>query len=264
MSRIYNFSAGPSMLPEVVLKKAAEEMMDYNGSGMSVMEMSHRSPVYDKIIKDAEASLRKLMSIPDNYKVLFVQGGATLQFSAVPLNLMKSGKADYIVSGQFSGKAAKEAERYGKVNVVASTKDKNFTAVPVVAKEDFDPEADYVHICFNNTIYGTVYNYIPETGDVPLVADMSSCILPHLSTLASSALSTQARRRTWHLQVLPLLSSERTFWATQDTNVPFIWIIKLRLITTLCITLLPATPSMPQVLFTNGFWVLAVLRLWSR
>jgi len=177
MSRIYNFSAGPSMLPEAVLQKAAEEMMDYNGSGMSVMEMSHRSPVYDKIIKDAEASLRKLMSIPDNYKVLFVQGGATLQFSAVPLNLMKSGKADYIVSGQFSGKAAKEAERYGKVNVVASTKDKNFTAVPVVAKEDFDPEADYVHICFNNTIYGTVYNYIPETGDVPLVADMSSCIL---------------------------------------------------------------------------------------
>ncbi len=177
MSRIYNFSAGPSMLPEVVLSKAASEMMDYNGSGMSVMEMSHRSPVYDKIIKDAEASLRKLMNIPDNYKVLFLQGGATLQFSAVPLNLMKTGKADYIVSGQFSGKAAKEAERFGTVNIVATSKDKNFTEVPVVDSSAFSPDADYVHICYNNTIYGTVYNYIPDTGDIPLVADMSSCIL---------------------------------------------------------------------------------------
>jgi len=177
MSRIYNFSAGPSMLPEAVLNTASEEMLNYKGSGMSVMEMSHRSPVYDKIIKDAEASLRKLMNIPDNYKVLFLQGGATLQFSAVPLNLMKTGKADYIVSGQFSGKAAKEAERYGTVNVVASTKDKNFTAVPVVGKESFSADADYVHICYNNTIYGTVFNYIPDTGDIPLVADMSSGIL---------------------------------------------------------------------------------------
>ncbi|MBE6677862.1 MAG: 3-phosphoserine/phosphohydroxythreonine transaminase [Ruminococcaceae bacterium] len=177
MSRIYNFSAGPSMLPEAVLNKAAEEMLDYQGSGMSVMEMSHRSPVYDKIIKDAEASLRKLMNIPDNYKVLFLQGGATLQFSAVPLNLMKTGKADYIVSGQFSGKAAKEAERYGTVNIVATSKDKTFSYVPVVGKEDFSPDADYVHICYNNTIYGTVYNYVPDTGDIPLVADMSSGIL---------------------------------------------------------------------------------------
>lgn len=177
MSRIYNFSAGPSMLPEAVLKQAAEEMLDYQGSGMSVMEMSHRSPVYDKIIKDAEASLRKLMNIPDNYKVLFLQGGATLQFSQVPLNLMKTGKADYIVSGQFSGKAAKEAERYGTVNVVATSKDKNFTYVPVVEKAAFSPDADYVHICYNNTIYGTVFNYVPDTGDIPLVADMSSGIL---------------------------------------------------------------------------------------
>ncbi len=177
MSRIYNFSAGPSMLPEDVLKSAAENMLDYKGSGMSVMEMSHRSPVYDKIIKDAEASLRKLMNIPDNYKVLFLQGGATLQFSAVPLNLMKTGKADYIVSGQFSGKAAKEAERYGTVNVVATSKDKNFVSVPVVTKDRFSPDADYVHICYNNTIYGTVYNYVPDTGDIPLVADMSSGIL---------------------------------------------------------------------------------------
>lgn len=177
MSRIYNFSAGPSMLPEEVLKSAAEDMLDYKGCGMSVMEMSHRSPVYDAIIKSTEASLRKLMSIPDNYKVLFLQGGATLQFSAVPLNLMKTGKADYIVSGQFSGKAAKEAERYGTVNIVATSKDKNFTAVPVVDKSAFSPDADYVHICYNNTIYGTVYNYVPDTGDIPLVADMSSGIL---------------------------------------------------------------------------------------
>ena len=176
MSRIYNFSAGPSMLPEVVLKKAAEEMMDYNGSGMSVMEMSHRSPVYDKIIKDAEASLRKLMSIPDNYKVLFVQGGATLQFSAVPLNLMKSGKADYIVSGQFSGKAAKEAERYGKVNVVGSTKDIAYARIPVIDESKFDPEADYLHFTTNNTIFGTHFNQVPKT-KAPLVTDMSSSIL---------------------------------------------------------------------------------------
>ena len=177
MSRVYNFSAGPSMLPVPVLEKASKEMLDYNGSGMSVMEMSHRSAVYDKIIKDAEASLRKLMSIPDNYKVLFLQGGATLQFSAVPLNLMKNGKADYIVSGQFSKKAAEEAARYGEVNIVASSKDKNFTYVPKVEKDAFSKDADYVHICYNNTIFGTVYNYIPDTGDIPLVADMSSGIL---------------------------------------------------------------------------------------
>ncbi|MBR6795935.1 MAG: 3-phosphoserine/phosphohydroxythreonine transaminase [Clostridia bacterium] len=177
MSRVYNFSAGPSMLPVPVLEKASKEMLDYNGSGMSVMEMSHRSAVYDKIIKDAEASLRKLMSIPDNYKVLFLQGGATLQFSAVPLNLMKNGKADYIVSGQFSKKAADEAARYGEVNIVASSKDKNFTYVPKVEKDAFSKDADYVHICYNNTIFGTVYNYIPDTGDIPLVADMSSGIL---------------------------------------------------------------------------------------
>ena len=165
------------MLPVPVLEKASKEMLDYNGSGMSVMEMSHRSAVYDKIIKDAEASLRKLMSIPDNYKVLFLQGGATLQFSAVPLNLMKNGKADYIVSGQFSKKAADEAARYGEVNIVASSKDKNFTYVPKVEKDAFSKDADYVHICYNNTIFGTVYNYIPDTGDIPLVADMSSGIL---------------------------------------------------------------------------------------
>ena len=176
MNRVYNFSAGPSMLPLPVLEKAAQEMADYNGSGMSVMEMSHRSPVYEEIIANAEKNLRKLMNIPDNYKVLFLQGGATTQFAAVPLNLMnKNKKADYIVSGQFSKKAAEEAVKYGTVNVLASSKDKNFTYVPFVDK--FSPDADYVHICYNNTIFGTTYNYIPATGDIPLVADLSSYIL---------------------------------------------------------------------------------------
>ncbi len=176
MNRIYNFSAGPSMLPLPVLEKAASEMTDYNNSGMSVMEMSHRSSVYDAVIKEAEQNLRKLMEIPDNYKVLFLQGGATTQFAAVALNLMnKNKKADYIVSGSFSKKAADEASKYGEVKILASSKDKNFTYIPYVDK--FSPDADYVHICFNNTIYGTTYNYIPETGDIPLVADVSSCIL---------------------------------------------------------------------------------------
>ena len=177
MERIYNFSAGPSMLPLQVLETAANEMLNYKGSGMSVMEMSHRSPVYDEIIKEAEALLRKLMNIPDNYKVLFLQGGASTQFAAVPLNLMKTGKADYIVSGQFSGKAQKEALKYGEAKIVASSKDANFSFIPKTDKSSFSPDADYVHICFNNTIYGTKFPYIPDTGDIPLVADMSSCII---------------------------------------------------------------------------------------
>ena len=178
MKRVYNFSAGPSMLPLPVLERAAREMVSYGESGMSVMEMSHRSPVYDEIIKDAERLLREVMNIPDNYKVLFLQGGASTQFSAVPLNLMsKNRKADYIVSGQFSGKAYKEAQKYGDITLVATSKEDNFTYIPKVEKADFSSDADYVHICFNNTIYGTKYPYIPETGDIPLVADMSSCIL---------------------------------------------------------------------------------------
>ena len=166
------------MLPEWVLKKAAEEMLDYNGSGQSVMEMSHRSPVYDEIIKEAEALFRKVLSVPDNYKVLFLQGGATAQFSAIPLNFMNgSGKADYIVSGQFSKKAAKEAEKYGDVKVIASSADKNFSYIPKITREDIRPDADYVYVCYNNTIFGTTFPYIPDTGDIPLIADMSSCIL---------------------------------------------------------------------------------------
>ena len=178
MKRVYNFSAGPSMLPISVLEKAAGEMMCYGDSGMSVMEMSHRSPVYDEIIKSAEALLREIMEIPDNYKVLFLQGGASTQFAAVPLNLMnKNNKADYILSGQFSTKAYKEAQKYGDVVAAASSKDDNFSRIPETTRESFRPDADYVHICYNNTIYGTKFGYIPDTGDIPLVADMSSCII---------------------------------------------------------------------------------------
>ena len=178
MNRVFNFSAGPSMLPLPVLEKAASELVCYGESGMSVMEMSHRSPDYEAIIKKAEADLRKIMEIPDNYKVLFMQGGASTQFAAVPLNLIKkTGKADYIVSGQFSGKAFKEAQKYGDVVCVATTKDDNFDHVPVVTKDMIRPDASYVHMCFNNTIYGTKFDYIPDTGDIPLVADMSSCII---------------------------------------------------------------------------------------
>ncbi len=178
MKRVYNFSAGPSMLPESVLKRAADEMLDYNGSGQSVMEMSHRSKVYDEIIKDAEKLLREVMNIPDNYKVLFLQGGASTQFAMIPLNLMnKSHKADYVLTGQWATKAYKEAARYGEVNVVASSKDKTFSYIPKLDKSTFTKDADYFHICMNNTIYGTVYHELPDTGDVPLVADVSSCIL---------------------------------------------------------------------------------------
>ncbi len=153
-------------------------MLDYKGSGQSVMEMSHRSKVYDAIIKEAEALLREIMEIPDNYKVLFLQGGASSQFAMIPLNLMtKSGKADYVVTGQWAKKAAKEAARYGNVNIVASSEDKTFSYIPKLDKSTFTPDADYFHICMNNTIYGTVYNELPECGDVPLVADISSCIL---------------------------------------------------------------------------------------
>ena len=178
MNRVYNFSAGPSMLPLPVLEKAASELVSYGNSGMSVMEMSHRSNDYDVIIKEAEALLRKLMNIPDNYKVLFLQGGASTQFAAVPLNLLpEGGKADYIVSGQFSGKAYEEAKKYGEVYAVATSKPDNFTYVPDTTRDSFHKDAAYVHVCFNNTIYGTKFHYIPDTGDIPLVADMSSCII---------------------------------------------------------------------------------------
>lgn len=164
-------------MPIEVLKKAGSEITEYGDSGMSVMEMSHRSKPFEKIIGDAMACFRELLNIPDNYKVLFLQGGASTQFAAVPLNLMKSGKADYVVSGQFSQKAYKEAKKYGDARLVVSSEDKNFSYIPKFTKDDIRPDADYVHICFNNTIYGTKFPEIPDTGDIPLVADLSSCIL---------------------------------------------------------------------------------------
>ena len=175
--RIYNFSAGPSMLPVSVLEKAKEQLLNYEGSGMSVMEMSHRSKVYDNIIVEAQALLREVMNIPDNYKVLFLQGGASLQFASVAMNLLKKGKADYVVTGQFSGKAYKEGQKYGEAHLAATTKEENFTRIPEQSELDLSADADYVHVCFNNTIFGSKWHYIPQTNDVPLVADMSSCIL---------------------------------------------------------------------------------------
>ena len=177
MARVYNFSAGPSMLPEQVLRTAQAEMLDYHGSGQSVMEMSHRSKWFEQIIQDTEASLRRLMQIPDNYKVGFFQGGATQQFAMVPLNFMTTGKADYIVTGNFSNLAAKEAAKFGEVKIVASSKDKNFTYIPDVKAIPYSADASYIHICQNNTIFGTQYVELPQVKGVPLVADMSSMIL---------------------------------------------------------------------------------------
>ncbi len=176
--RVYNFSAGPSMLPEEVLKRAADEMLEYGNSGQSVMEMSHRSKEYQAIFDATEAKLRQVMNIPDNYKVLFLQGGASTQFAMIPLNLMnKNNKADYIITGQWAKKAYKEGARYGAARAVASSEDKTFSYIPKVSADAFDKDADFVHICMNNTIYGTKYNYIPDTGDVPLIGDISSMIL---------------------------------------------------------------------------------------
>ncbi len=178
MARVYNFSAGPSMLPLEVLETAAKEMTEYGTSGQSVMEMSHRSKEYDAIIKTAEADLREIMNIPDNYEVLFLQGGASTQFAMVPMNLMnKNKKADFVVTGQWANKAYKEAARYGEAKVIASSADKTYSYIPKLDKETFTKDADYFHICFNNTIYGTKWTELPDTGDVPLVADISSCIL---------------------------------------------------------------------------------------
>jgi len=179
MARVYNFSAGPSMLPEPVLEKAAQEMLDYNGTGMSVMEMSHRSKAYEEIIRGAEAHLRTLMNIPANYKVLFLQGGASTQFAMVPLNLFSADNrtADIVLTGAWSKKAASEAKRYGTVNVIASSEDKTFSYIPDLDTKKFNPNARYFHITTNNTIYGTRWTTLPETGGVPLVADMSSNIL---------------------------------------------------------------------------------------
>ena len=177
MRKIFNFSAGPAMLPEWVLKKAQEEMLEYGNSGQSVMEMSHRSKDYEAIIQATEKDLRELMNIPDNYKVLFLQGGASQQFAMIPMNLMKNKVADYIVTGQWAKKAAKEAEKYGKVNVVASSADKTFSYIPDCSDLPISEDADYVYICENNTIYGTKFKTLPNTKGKDLVADVSSCFL---------------------------------------------------------------------------------------
>ena len=176
-ARVYNFSAGPAVLPLEVLKTAQDEMLNYQNSGMSVMEMSHRSKTYDNIIKTAEKDLRDLLNIPDNYKVLFLQGGAHLQFSMVPINLLKNGVADYIVTGQWAKKAYQEAQKYGKINKVASSEDKTFSYIPDCSDLDISPDADYVYICENNTIYGTKFHTLPNTKGKILVSDMSSCFL---------------------------------------------------------------------------------------
>ena len=177
MGRVFNFSAGPAMLPEPVLQEAAREMLDYRGTGMSVMEMSHRSKAYQAIIDAAEADLRDLMHIPRNYKVLFLQGGASQQFAMIPMNLMKNGVADYIVTGQWAKKASQEAKKYGTVNVIASSEDKNFSYIPDCRDLPVTPEADYVYICENNTIYGTKFKELPNTKGKVLVSDVSSCFL---------------------------------------------------------------------------------------
>lgn len=177
MSRVYNFSAGPAVLPEEVLREAAEEMMDYKGSGMSVMEMSHRSQVFDDIIKEAEQDLRDLMNIPNNYKVLFLQGGASQQFAMIPMNLMKNKVADYIVTGQWAKKAYQEAQKYGKANKIASSEDKTFSYIPDCSDLPISEDADYVYICENNTIYGTKFKKLPNTKGKLLVSDISSCFL---------------------------------------------------------------------------------------
>ena len=177
MGRVYNFSAGPAVLPEGVLKEAAAEMLDYNGTGMSVMEMSHRSKAYDEIIKTAEADLRDLMNIPDNYKVLFLQGGASQQFAMIPMNLMKNKVADYIVTGQWAKKAYQEAQKYGKANKIATSEDKTFSYIPDCSDLPISEDADYVYICENNTIYGTKFKELPNTKGKLLVSDVSSCFL---------------------------------------------------------------------------------------
>ena len=177
MSRVYNFSAGPAVLPEEVLKEAQEEMLDYRGCGMSVMEMSHRSKMFDNIIQEAEADLRELLNIPEDYKVLFLQGGASLQFAQIPMNLMKNRVADYIVTGQWAKKAWQEAQKFGTANKIASSEDKTYSYIPDCSDLPISPDADYVYICENNTIYGTKYRTLPNTKGKLLVADVSSCFM---------------------------------------------------------------------------------------
>ena len=188
MSRVYNFSAGPAVLPEEVLQEAAAEMLDYRGCGMSVMEMSHRSKMFDDIIHEAEKDFRELLNVPENYQVLFLQGGAHLQFAMVPMNLMKHGEADYIVTGQWAKRAWQEASKYGKANKIASSEDRTFSYIPDCSDLEISENADYVYICENNTIYGTKYKQLPNTKGKPLVADVSSCFLSEPADITKYAI----------------------------------------------------------------------------
>lgn len=188
MERVYNFSAGPSMLPLPVLEKAQKELVCYGSSGMSVMEMSHRSKVYEEIITGAESLIRELMNVPDNYKVLFLQGGASTQFAMIPMNLFKNKKADFVKTGQWAKKAISEAAKFGEANIVASSEDKMFNYIPVLDKSKFSKDADYFHITLNNTIYGTKFNELPDTGEIPLVSDLSSCIMSEVIDVSKFAL----------------------------------------------------------------------------
>ncbi len=202
MARVYNFSAGPAVLPEAVLQEAANEMLDYRGFGMSVMEMSHRSSTYQEIIDTAEQDLRDLMGVPDNYKVLFMQGGAPQQFAMVPMNLMKKRVADYIVTGVWAKKACQEADMYGKANVVASSADKTFSYIPDCSDLPISPDADYVYICENNTIYGTKFKTLPNTKGKDLVADVSSCFLSEPVDMSKYAMLYGGAQKNVVLQAL--------------------------------------------------------------
>ena len=246
MSRVFNFSAGPSTLPESVLEICAKEMLDCHGTGQSVMEMSHRSKVFEEIIQEAEALFREVLNIPDNYKVLFLQGGATAQFAGIPLNFMnKNKKADYVLTGQFSTKAYKEATKYGDVRVVASSKEDTFSYIPKLERKDFDPEADYVYVCFNNTVYGTTYHYIPDTGDVPLFADVSSCFLSEPMDVTKFGLIYGGAQKN----IGPAGLTVRRSSTTRSRRLPVP-----------CSTPRPATPSTSASSFWNGSRASAALK----
>lgn len=222
MNRVFNFSAGPAMLPEAVLEKAASELLCYGDSGMSVMEMSHRTKAYEDIIFSAEALLREVMSIPDNYKVLFLQGGATAQFAAVPMNLLKT-TADYAITGNFSGRAYDEALKYGDIKVAVNTKSENFIRIPKQDELLLNPDADYFHMCFNNTIYGTKWNYIPDTGNVPIVADMSSCILSEPVDVSKFGLIYAGVQKNMGPAGLAVVIVRDDLVATPSGITPVIW-----------------------------------------
>lgn len=219
-NRVYNFSSGPAVMPEPVLEKAAKEMMNYNGSGMSVMEMSHRSKVYDGIIKDAEKLLRSLMNVPDDYAVLFLQGGASLQFDMIPMNLAKgSGKVDIVMTGMWTKRALAELKKLAAPHVVASSEDRTFTYIPKLSREMFDPEADYVHVCWNNTIYGTRYTELPPC-ERPLVADMSSCILSEPVDVTRFGCIFAGAQKNLGPAGLTIVIIRKDLLGHQDANIP--------------------------------------------